>query len=337
MIRTATGIATKHPRALRGKSVSPLTGGDEVSFSAHAKVILLGEHAVVHGGPAIALPVGALRLTAFARRSEGEVQVESSLYTGPLSGLPGTLAAPARALTATLEHCGRPLQGLTVRVEGEVPSERGLGSSAAVAAAISGAVAQWCGVTLGRDEHFELVQIAERVAHGNPSGLDARAVAAHTPIWFHRGEVRALSVRPGTHFVIADTGITGNTREAVSDVAALKTAEPERITAIIERIGAHTEAAVAELERGDLVSLGSRMFDTHELLRELTVSSPELDHLVEAARQAGALGAKLTGGGRGGCVLALAASEAEAQTLAQALQVAGARGTWILNPEDLAV
>jgi len=308
----------------------------EASATAHAKVILLGEHAVVHGAPAIALPVHGLTLTASVTRTDRPLWIDSVLYRGPVAAAPELLAAPVTAITETLRVVGAPLSGLAVRIDGEIPAERGLGSSAAVAAAIAAAVARSCGVDLDDAQRFELTQAAERVAHGTPSGLDARSVVAESPLWFRDGQARALSSALGGVFVVADTGLRGRTREAVGDVAALKAAEPVRVSGILDRIREHTEAAVADLAADDRATLGARMSDTHALLRELTVSNAHLDRLVAAAEAAGALGAKLTGGGRGGCVLALADSAADAETVARAMRENGAERTWMLHPEDIA-
>jgi len=317
---------------------SPTVGAAavEATGSAHAKVILLGEHAVVHGAPAIALPVHGLTLTATVTRTDRPLWIDSVLYRGPIAGAPELLAAPVTAITETLRHVGAPATGLAVRIDGEIPAERGLGSSAAVAAAIATAVARSHGIDLDDAARFDLTQAAERVAHGRPSGLDARSVVSETPVWFQAGEARALTSALGGVFVIADTGLRGRTREAVGDVAALLAAEPDRIRGILHRIHEHTEAAVADLAADDRASLGARMSDTHALLRELTVSNPQLDRLVASATAAGALGAKLTGGGRGGCVLALADTDEVAERVASALRENGAERTWMLHPEDIA-
>lgn len=310
---------------------SPAIGAspDHASATAHAKVILLGEHAVVHGAPAIALPVHSLTLTASVTRTDRPLWIDSVLYRGPIAAAPDLLAAPVTAITETLRFVGAPASGRAVRIDGEIPAERGLGSSAAVAAAIAAAVARSHGVELDSAQRFALTQAAERVAHGTPSGLDARAVVSQTPVWFQTGTARALESALGGVFIIADTGLRGRTREAVADVAALKAAEPARVGGILNEIREHTEAAVADLAADDRESLGARMSRTHALLRELTVSNPQLDRLVASAQTAGALGAKLTGGGRGGCVLALADTADAAETVARAMRASGAERTWI--------
>ncbi|QAY60492.1 mevalonate kinase [Microbacterium protaetiae] len=306
----------------------------EATATAHAKVILLGEHAVVHGAPAIALPVHGLALTATVTRTDRPLWIDSVLYRGPIAAAPELLAAPVTAIVETLRHVGAPATGRAVRIDGEIPAERGLGSSAAVAAAIAAAVARSCGVELDAAERFALIQAAERVAHGTPSGLDARSVVSDTPVWFQAGQARELPSALGGVFVIADTGLRGRTREAVAGVAALKAAEPDRVAGILSRIQECTQAAVDDLAGDDRAALGARMSQVHALLRELTVSNPHLDRLVASAEAAGALGAKLTGGGRGGCVLALAETAQNAETIAAAMRENGAERTWMLRPEE---
>ena len=300
------------------------------AHTAHAKAILLGEHSVVHGGPAIAFPVPALRITASARQSPGPIRIQSDYYSGPLATVPRFMIPPAVALVRTLERIGAPRRDLTVSVEGAIPTGRGLGSSAAVAAAVSGAVAAAHGVELHPELAFELVQTAERAAHGTPSGIDARAVISDAPILFSAGAVHALDVALDAVLVIGDTGVPGGTRAAVARVAARLQSEPRSVRSAFALIDAQTEAAVHDLATGRAEALGRRLTAAHEQLQLLGVSSDGLDALVEAALQAGALGAKLTGGGLGGCVMILSRPD-QADELAEALRRRGAVSTWLLH------
>ncbi|HEU0256974.1 MAG TPA: mevalonate kinase [Microbacteriaceae bacterium] len=301
------------------------------SARAHAKAILIGEHAVVYGGPAIALPVPGLTLTAEVVPADGPARVESALYSGSFENIPPRFAAPATAAAAALELVGAGPTGFRLRISGRIPPARGLGSSAAVAAAISQAIADAYEAELGEEEHYALVQAAERVAHGTPSGLDARAVLAPGAIWFQAGLSSPLTAGPGGVFVVADTGEAGGTAGAVAAVRRLKAADEARVRGVLGDLDALTAEAAQSLVAGDTAALGAAMTAAHTLLIRLTVSSPGLDHLVRAAREGGALGAKLTGGGRGGCILALAEGRAAAERLAEALRAAGAAATWILG------
>lgn len=294
---------------------------------AHAKAILLGEHSVVYGTPAIAVPVSALTTTVTLRPAAGSL-ISSALYRGPSSDAPSRLAPVQAAWRAAAAHVGVPTEGIELTTESALPIARGLGSSAAIAAAIVRAVADLADATLSVPEEHELIQEAERAAHGTPSGIDARTVVAESPIRFELGAFQPLPVGSSLTLVIADTGRPGATSTAVASVRALRERAPRTTDAAIARLGELAEGSVTDLATGDHAELGLHLRSAHEVLRELGVSSPELDTLVQAAHAAGSPGAKLTGGGQGGCIIALAPSAAEAGQLSRALEEAGAAQVW---------
>jgi len=298
--------------------------------SSHGKTILIGEHAVVYGAPALVLPVldATVLATVTPVSSDRAHHLESAVHTGPLDLAPAAVMPTVTAVTATLQHFGVTDRRFHVRVDSEVPTARGMGSSAAVAAAVTAAVADALGATLDAETHHELIQECERVAHGRPSGLDARGVVADAPVWFDGGRIEPVELGAPFTFVVADTGVPGHTREAVAAVRERHDADPTTVGGVIDRIGALARRARGTLVDGDAQDLGATMDAAHDLLSALDVSSTDLDRLVGAARAAGALGAKLTGGGRGGCVLALAADARAADRIAAALRGAGAAATW---------
>lgn len=306
------------------RSSLPRTG----TGSATGKVILFGEHAVVYGQPAIAVPVAALTVQADVTAAADVSTLDSALYTGPIADVPARLRPTAVALDAALAALGTPDAPVFLRIRSDVPAERGVGSSAAVAAAVVGAVADLLGIRLDAERHHELVQVAERAAHGTPSGLDARAVRAPGPIWFRNGAVEPLAVASPLVFVIADTGVPGQTGDAVAAVRAQRVADPDATDRRIATLGGLADAARADLAGGDAASLGRHMTQAHAELGALGVGHPALDALADAALAAGALGAKLTGGGRGGCLIALASDADHAELLARALRDAGAADVW---------
>ncbi|PWD51763.1 mevalonate kinase [Serinibacter arcticus] len=295
---------------------------------AHAKVILFGEHAVVHGEPAIALPIDALGVHATAAHVPGDLTVRSSLYTGPLADAPDLMSAPRAVVHATLDRLGLPHRDIAITVIGDVPHARGLGSSAAVAGALVRALADHAGQPLDEATYLELVDVGEKVAHGTPSGLDARATAASQPVWFEAGVARRLATRMTAVLVVADSGHAGRTRHAVGSVASFLERHPVRGAALIAGLGALAHGAALDLAADRPSQVGEKMTTAQGMLRELGVSSPELDVLVDAAMAAGALGAKLTGGGQGGCVIALVRDVAEADAVGTALRAAGAVAVW---------
>lgn len=307
--------------------------------SSHGKTILIGEHAVVYGAPALVLPVLDAEVVATVTPIDGDAgadghQLDSAVHTGPLDTAPAAVMPTVTAVTATLRHFDAAGRRFHVRVDSEVPTARGMGSSAAVAAAVTAAVADALGQTLDTETHHDLIQECERVAHGRPSGLDARGVVADAPVWFEGGRIEPVALGARFTFVVADTGVPGHTRAAVAAVRERYDADPSGVGSVVARIGELARRARGTLEDGDAQGLGATMDAAHRLLTDLDVSSDDLDRLVDAARAADALGAKLTGGGRGGCVLALATDGTHAARIAAALRDAGASATWTTTIGD---
>lgn len=303
--------------------------------AAHAKAILVGEHAVVYGYPAIAFPLPRLRIRAIAEPAP-EPALTCLNYAGPTRDAPAALRGIARAIAATLAVLGRPEQALHVTTRSDVPEARGLGSSAAAAAAVVRAVFDAFGCAPTPRELFDLTQVSERVAHGHPSGLDAAASAASGPIYFRAGHARPLGLPLAAPIVVADSGRPSGTLASVESVHRLVASAPARVRACLRDLGGIAESTVRFLASGDLRSLGAAMDAAQALLRQIGVSDAALDALVGAARRAGALGAKLTGGGNGGCIIALSRGKRDALRVSAALRAAGARRTWVCEPERAA-
>lgn len=308
--------------------------------SAHAKAILLGEHAVVYGAPAIAIPIDELATHATVAPAAGPARIDSDLYTGTLAEAPDRLRPVVAALlTSFARVCGREDEGLDprsapavdLRIRSTIPHERGLGSSAAVAAAIARAVHDACEAPLDDDALFSLIQTSERAAHGNPSGIDARTVTSAVPIRFTRGAVAPIALGSPLILAFADSGGSGSTTEAVGGVSRLRAREPEATDALLSRLAQIAEGALPDLEAGDADAIGARMREAHGILHRVGVSSDLLDAIVDAAHRAGSPGAKLTGGGLGGCVLAVARDAAHADELGDAMRRGGAQHTWTVE------
>ena len=294
-----------------------------------AKVILLGEHSVVYGHPAVALPLHDLRMRATAVPVPGPSRLCSLDYRGPIDRSGPRFACVARAFDKAREFSGRLGQSFEITTRSDFPHARGLGSSAAASGAVIRAVLDACRRDASADELFALTQMAERVAHGNPSGLDAAATSSSSPIRFQGGRMRPVSQRIAhAHLVIADSGVQGSTREAVSGLRRCYEQDAEGVGPLIDGLGALARTAITALHDGDAPALGEAMNRAHTVLAGLDLSLPVLDRLVGAARRAGALGAKLTGGGLGGCVIALTGSEGAADQVRSALRRAGAPAAW---------
>ena len=294
-----------------------------------AKAILLGEHSVVYGHPAVALPLQDLRMRATATPTSGASTLSSLDYSGPVNQAGARFASVARAFEVAREFSGCLDQAFEIVTVSDFPHERGLGSSAAAAGAIIRSVLDASEREAGADELFALTQMAEQIAHGKPSGLDAAATCSPCPIRFQGGQMRPLSQRiENAWLIIADSGVHGSTREAVGGLRRRYENDPDNIGPRISCLGTLAQNAINALDRADAPALGATMDEAHAVLAELSLSLPLLDELTEAARGAGALGAKLTGGGLGGCVIALVTGEPAARRVRAALERAGAPATW---------
>lgn len=298
-----------------------------------AKVILFGEHSVVYGYPAIALPLAGLRMIARVEPADGPATLTCLGWSGPLRQAPARLASVVRAVDAALEHVGRPDARLHVTTVADFPPERGLGSSAAAAGAVIRAVLDAFDTPADAEDLFELTQAAERVAHGHPSGLDATATASTAPIRFEAGRTEPIAIDVPAWLVVADSGVHGSTRETVGHIRERHEIDPQGTDPLLADLGRIARDAETALRDGDAAAIGELMDAAHARLAALGVSDTHLDALVATARDAGALGAKLTGGGRGGCVIALAESRPAAERIAQALEGAGARRSWVHAPQ----
>jgi mevalonate kinase len=285
------------------------------------KVILLGEHAVVYGVPAIAVGI--------ERGARATME--------PLEGEPSRLSMPAwkvettsedethdlgRALKAILEATGtdRPVR---VEAHASLPPGGGLGCSAALGVAVARAL----------DPRADEAQIEaramawERVFHGNPSGIDAAVAARGGCVLFEKGRpLEAVRVRGGLTLCLGSTGRVSSTKTMVDAVARLRGRRPEVVGKAFDGIAALVRNARLAVEAGDRAALGRLMDLNQMLLSGLFVSTQEIERLCDLARKAGALGAKLTGAGGGGCVAALVDGSPVAERVLEAWKSEGFDG-----------
>ncbi len=301
-----------------------------IAASAPGKIILFGEHAVVYHRPAIAVPFTGVRARVAAMADPlgppGRVKIDAPdihLQT-TLDQLPGDdpIAIVIRGVWETLGIESMP--AVSLRISSNIPSSAGLGSSAAVAAALARATASFIGCPLTDEQVSQIAYRAEQRLHGNPSGIDNTVVVYARPVFFVRGKpIEFLRLSEPLHLVIADTGIQSSTADMVRALRERREAAPDRHEAWFDQIAAIVLRARALLEEGNSAALGPLMYANHALLQSLSVSCPELDRLVEAASKAGALGAKLSGGGGGGNIIALV-QDGRQEQVAESLREAGA-------------
>jgi mevalonate kinase len=217
----------------------------------------------------------------------------------------------------------------TIYLQSTIPLAAGLGSGAAVSVAILRALSAYLGKPLTDAQVNGLAYQAEKLYHGTPSGIDNTVVTYARPVYFVKGQpIKTFRVGASFTLVIGDTGISAPTKESVNALHCLYEADPTRWDKVFNQVGELVWDGRQAIECGDTSVLGELMDANHALLQERSVSCAELDTLTEAARKAGALGAKLSGGGRGGNMIALVLKE-KAPAIAETLLAAGAKRTII--------
>ncbi|MDD5628512.1 MAG: mevalonate kinase [Elusimicrobia bacterium] len=313
------------------------------SADASSKLILLGEHAVVYGKTALAVPLlkpraSARVVPAPAGRPAGvDLKDLEVRWDGDARDVPPAAAPFARLIALAVERFPAvPACGWELVVRSRIPSGCGLGSGAATAAAALRAVCARFAVSCAPALLSELVYEVEKLHHGTPSGIDNTVIAMGRPILYARGAAPRFLTRPAApcFLVVGHTGRSHRTSEVVADVARARGLNPVRHDAIFDAIGRLSGPGAEAFQAARWIDLGQLMDRNQELLKDLGVSSAELDALVGAARRAGALGAKLSGAGRGGCMAALAADAVSGQRVEKALKAAGAAETFLTEVGD---
>jgi mevalonate kinase len=300
------------------------------SASAPGKVILLGEHAVVYGQPALAVPVLQVQARATVVTQSGPTK-RGIRIIAPAVDLESELDdldnqhPLAVAVRMTMRACGvnRP-PALDLRIESDIPVAAGLGSGAAVSVAVVRALSQHLDCHLSQAQQSSIAFEVEKLHHGTPSGIDNTVVTFARPVFFVKGQPPTpFDIGRGFDLIVADSGRPSSTAEAVARVRNAYDADRQSVGLTFETIGDLVAEARQAIAAGDIGRLGSLMDENQTQLEKLGVSTPELDTLIAAARSAGASGAKLSGGGLGGNVIALLSGQDEERVM-DALRTAGA-------------
>lgn len=273
----------------------------------YGKAILLGEHFVVHGARGIGIGI-PLKTVVRVRRAPS---IAFSVQCGDL-----LKEATRRILKRVAGDVN-----FEVWVESWLPAGAGVGWSASYCVALARAAAKAIGKKMENAEVAEIAFEGEKVFHGNPSGID-NALAAHGGVLiFRKGRApEAVALGGKFHFVIANSGKKRPTKELVEMVSSFREGKPEEYRAMEEAEDWLVEKALEALRKGDAETLGKVMNNNNELLARLGLSTPKIEEIRRIALEEGALGAKITGAGGGGCVLILAPDARKAKEIAGKLK-----------------
>ncbi len=314
----------------------------EILSSAPAKVILCGEHAVVYGEPALVM---AINLKAYCRLTEtdtGKIEIISRNLGKSISYSLNLKEEPPRnelypILRSLLHILDKLDERISVRIEifSDIPVSAGLGSSAAVPVACSAALYYLINGKLDREAVMEAAREAEKIIHGRPSGIDTM-IATFGGVYAYRKFEEPIKIDVPKDFpriLVIDTGIKRNTGVLVEKVRKLKEKYPKVIDPVIHAIGRLTIEAIHAIFDRDYERLGELLTLNHRLLSTVGVSHEQLDLIVKTAVENGALGAKLTGAGGGGCAIAICYEE-QVERVINALKAQGFKSFNVNVSED---
>jgi len=306
-----TWKAEEISRSIRARRADPQNFDGAATGVAAGKVILLGEHAAVYDKHVVALPLAdavvarvtkagsGIQVTLCERGIEQELSFERSGNTG--TGIQSALKLILGRLKIDAEN-------LSLRLDSRIPAAMGLGASAAFAVAIIRALDQCYSLGLDDRRVDQLAFECEKLAHGTPSGIDNNLATYGEPVLYSKTSTtrtKPITLTETPPIVIASSGIRGITRDQVAGVRARYERSPQLYATIFDEIDEISVAGAVALRDADYAALGSLMNVCHGLLNAIEVSIPELETMIQIARKHGAVGAKLTGSGGGGSIVAL--------------------------------
>ncbi|MGA3193034.1 MAG: mevalonate kinase [Candidatus Bathyarchaeia archaeon] len=309
-----------------------------VVASAPAKVILFGEHFVVYGEPAIVLAIDRRAYATVDRSEDKRVHVQSTnlnlkgyFEDGVFKVEQGDIReaklrfAPVKLAVEKVLAAHKSDIGLDIEINSTVPVAAGLGSSAAVVTAVTAAAAALLSVKMSKEDIFRVALEAEKLVHGTPSGVDPAIATFGGALLFQTDTgFKPLEVKTDIPLVVGDTGVERSTRVQVEKVRNLMDNYPQIAEPMRKAAREIVLRAIDALRSNDLKTIGDLMNINHALLYGVGVSDESLEWLINAAKKSGALGAKLTGAGGGGCMIALAEDD-KLEDVLQGIMRAGGR------------
>jgi len=292
--------------------------------SGFGKVILFNEHFVVHGIPAIVSAI-SMSTTATAERIKGDFEfIDDRMAT------PGYKDEKMDHQRDSLKYIFQAMDleqdNVKIRLAGDLYAASGVGASAASCAAIARALSDEFDLNYADDEINRVAYEGERGYHGSPSGIDNTAATFGGLIWFQKGETNVMermNLREPVNIVMGNTGVVANTKAAVAGVQERKESFPEKYDKIFRSAEELAHRGRDAIKAFDLPKIGKLMDENHGLLQDIEVSNDDLDLLVDLAREQGATGAKMTGGGLGGYMVALTPEKEVQESVASAIEKKG--------------
>ncbi|MGQ5709574.1 mevalonate kinase [Lactobacillus sp. PSON] len=284
------------------------------SFLAHGKVILIGEHSVVYGMNALAMPITALHIQADVEKSD-ETWMDTANYHGPFFEAPNNYDG-LKYVVKTMMDLAKSKAPIKVTYTGEIPMERGFGSSATVALATTCAMDKFYQLNLPEAKIMEITNHAEMINHGKASGLDAATVNSDYLVFFNKEDgPQKLEEKLNATLLIMDTGELGNTKEAVGMVRKQLETNIEA-NKKIERLGELADLTMDSWHKQDRKAIGQYFNEAEDILASFGLATKRIEQLQKVALKNGALGFKFSGGGLGGIVLALCDNQEIAKKIA---------------------
>lgn len=288
----------------------------------HSKIILIGEHSVVYGYPAIAIPLKKIEIECTIEEAKSNFFYDET----------DTLSV---AIFTALKYLKKENEKIKYKITSQIPQKRGMGSSAAVSIAAIRAIFNYFGENLEDELLEKLVNTAEIVAHKTPSGLDAKTCLSDKAIRFVKNKgFSYIDLNLDAYLVIADTGIYGNTGEAIQNVknlgskAELSLKKLGRLTDEMTRIlTGNIENKEEKIKK--ISKIGEIMTTANTELGKLNITIEKTELFVKTAIENGAAGAKISGGGLGGCVIALAENLEIMEKVKNGFTKCGAENIWV--------
>ena len=302
--------------------------------SSNAKIILIGEHAVVYNKPAIALPFKGLETKVEIYQSNDEITISSNHYNGYLKNSSEKINSLYELIYKLLDDFKIDTFGLHFKITSNILADKGLGSSAAVAIALIKAFFVAFKLNLTDDILIEYAMFAERLHHSYPSGLDVYTLVYNKPIWYQKDKgFKAIDLNFDGAILVIDSKTISKTKDTVNHVRNLYNKAQTKISLIFDQIEKLTYQAFEEIENNLLDDLEETLSQAQKQLALLDLSNASIDAIIKKVNALGIKGAKITGAGQGGCIIAVTKDKELANKVKSSLVNEG-YNVWVYKNES---